>query len=147
MDVCTKKAQEPVDKIYGVLGIPCPRRFTIIPDYSISKEALYKSISILCIREEGCLNVLKGHMRKPNTMPSWVKDWSTPLDEEDWMREKKFVEATCYSASLDLRAEMNTGCEDNIILKGIFIDTVCGSIKSLDMYPMDKSLIVGLVYD
>jgi hypothetical protein len=144
---CTKKAQEPVDKIYGVLGIPCSRRFTITLDYSIGKEALYKSISILCIRKERYLNVLKGHMRRSISMPRWVQDWSTPLDEEDWMREMKFVEGTCYSASSDLRAEMNTDSEDKIILKGIFVDKVCGSTKSFNMYPMDKSLIVGLVYD
>jgi hypothetical protein len=37
-DFYPKRAQSPVDKVYGLLGLPCPLGTFITPDYSISKE-------------------------------------------------------------------------------------------------------------
>lgn len=140
-----RRATQPVDIVYGLLGLPCSSRFEIIPNYSITKQELYTNVAINCMKEEGHLDVLKGWKKSYDELPSWVHDWSMMTDEKEWAQEINTVTLCCYDASADLRACIEVDHHNRLTLSGIFIDTVTGTTETLDNSPSNGS-VLRLVY-
>ena len=72
------EAQDPRDKVYGLVGMMDPAvAQTIAPDYSLSPAQVYAAIAKTFITVQGDLEVLReanpwGQMRSP----SWAPDWT-----------------------------------------------------------------------
>lgn len=78
--------QDPRDKIYAVLSRLSPedQEIDIKPDYSKSTESTYIELAEMMIKHSHSLNILSQcqYKNEPTKLklPSWVPDWSTPLD-------------------------------------------------------------------
>jgi hypothetical protein len=79
------EASDPRDKIYGMLGLAADRdqlkEFGVQPDYSKSCQEVYISATSSILRQ-GHVSVLSlNSFPKTQTgLPSWVPDWSRPLE-------------------------------------------------------------------
>jgi hypothetical protein len=99
------------------------------------------------MREEGYLDVLKGQKKRSSGLPSWVHDWSFPIGEYERMAEYGTITLSCYSASLDLRANIRVDDLDRLTLSGVYIDRVVYANKTLDCFPGNKKIFFELFID
>jgi hypothetical protein len=77
-----RKASDPRDKVYALLGlVRTPQsRLPMIPDYSLSEVEVFRQATLECIYETGSLSIFSTELgRKFRTdLPSWVPDWGAP---------------------------------------------------------------------
>jgi hypothetical protein len=114
-----RQATQPVDKIYGVLGLASPEiQEALIPDYGkplrevlveatkiALKQSQHKQLDLLC--EAGHLN---------ENLPSWIPDWTIPLPHRRFM-------FSAYNASLNTTAEFEI--EGEVLkVKALIIDRI-----------------------
>lgn len=119
-----RNASDPRDKIYGLLGIASSVIGKIEPDYSLSKREVYEQATLLCIEESGDLSILKGQRAVGGELPSWIYDWSLPIDASLWNRERGRMRLGVYKAALDTKALVSKVGMSRISLEGVCIDRV-----------------------
>ncbi|KAF3492286.1 uncharacterized protein GIQ15_01803 [Arthroderma uncinatum] len=76
----THECSDPRDKIFAGLGLL--NESEISPDYNLPVEVIYTGITAYLLKNRldfRPLNLLGTGSRRPN-LPSWVPDWSQPLD-------------------------------------------------------------------
>jgi len=119
------KSTDPRDKIFGVLGV-ASEAGKLKADYAKSVAEVYAQATQAIIRESGSLCILS-HMDqdyRAMKLPSWVPDWSIPLQPSREARLQEIEEAK-HSASGDLKAEIFKN-EDplKLSLQGLLVDEV-----------------------
>jgi hypothetical protein len=125
MMVKSRQCLDPQDKVYGVLSLAGEKlRARMPPDYNLSTAEVYSKLTSTSIKITHSLDILScvaGERRKHLQLPSFVPDWSSPL-EDLWLttcarRVETFTDRF-YGASgnskprLDLLASVTgiTGC-------------------------------------
>jgi hypothetical protein len=77
-----RRASDPRDKVYALLGLPRSptSKPPLIPDYSLSEAEVFRQATLQCIYETGSLSVFSSDLGRKfrNDLPSWVPDWSAP---------------------------------------------------------------------
>ncbi|KAH7076022.1 heterokaryon incompatibility protein-domain-containing protein [Paraphoma chrysanthemicola] len=79
-----RKASDPRDKVYGLLGLVAPNshRPPLIPDYSLSSVEVYTLAALESIYSSASLSVLSIDVARKyrKDLPTWVPDWEAPGD-------------------------------------------------------------------
>lgn len=78
-------ATNPLDKIYALLGFPAAKGLATVPDYEVTKHALYRRVAVHTISESSNLQVLSccyhavdlDKQPEPWAFTSWVPQWNT----------------------------------------------------------------------
>lgn len=81
------KASDPRDLIYGLTGIVGDDGNKLQPDYSLTKQEVYQTLTLWHLQKDGKLDVSFGQRNIYSSLPSWLCDWSLPMDEDTWLRE------------------------------------------------------------
>ncbi len=124
-------ALDPRDQVFSLLGLLDPAQRLIRPDYSLSTEQVYTKTAIEILKHSTDLCYL-AHVnytdRNPN-LPSWVPDLSRhPI------RGLAFRTYHEFSCGGPAEAAIHIDSETELILKGLFVDTV--SEVDLIAYPL-----------
>ncbi|KAI6382743.1 hypothetical protein MCOR25_000553 [Pyricularia grisea] len=82
------KCSDPRDRIYGLLSqIYEDQRADIVPDYTRCVADIYTETACGHIRSLGRVDIFihceLGEQSSPLGLPSWVPDWSTPMESAD----------------------------------------------------------------
>ncbi|TLD20688.1 hypothetical protein PspLS_08543 [Pyricularia sp. CBS 133598] len=82
------KCSDPRDRLYGLLSqLGEHERANIVPDYTRSVADIYTEITCGQVRRDDRLDVITdcelGEEPSPLALPSWVPDWSTPMESAD----------------------------------------------------------------
>jgi len=140
----------PRDKIYGVLGLASDLRpGELLPDYSLSCQKVYHTVTIFCIQKYSSLEVLC-HVRNPKELPglpSWVPDWTVMSKIQESLGFKS-AEKYCAAGGNTSRHRSRPRLyisEDNHILytSGKFVDRIRkkGPILCNEKWDVDEILL------
>jgi hypothetical protein len=133
-----QRCSDPRDRIYGALGIPGkdPIMSNIIPDYTISVKNLYIKVAKEQIGQSQTLDILTYVVSGQNStldLPSYVPDWSVPLESEVFRQylDREWI-TSMYDAAGSTPADFHLVSDSEATAKGIFIDdiTILGKLHS-----------------
>jgi hypothetical protein len=84
----SRKSKDPKDKVFALLGLTnfWGRRRPIVPDYNCSVRQIFREVVREMIGVTNTLSILAGTLNKAGSLPSWIPDWSTPLDPTELQR-------------------------------------------------------------
>jgi hypothetical protein len=109
------------------------------PDYTLCKQEVYKKATWFSLRMERKLFILKVHRIPTPGMPSWIYDWSNPLDQIGWRswpaeRVRLTESRGIYKASLDTTYSGSENITQSLYVDGIYVDqvVVVGDCCTLD---------------
>jgi hypothetical protein len=118
------------DKVYALLSFLADGEANgeLAPDYTLSRKEVYKRAVMYDVRTTKKLNILqgqRGQMPASSGLPSWIYDWSAPVDGKEWLNERQRLRNDDYKASGD--EPVSISCDSNYVLSldGILVDTVC----------------------
>ncbi|KAE8135952.1 heterokaryon incompatibility protein-domain-containing protein [Aspergillus pseudotamarii] len=76
-----RAATDPRDKVYALLGLAKDKP-SVEPNYAASELEVFVDTALDIISRSGSLSVLMGDftMKNSHALPSWVPDWSSPLE-------------------------------------------------------------------
>ncbi|KAH7355225.1 hypothetical protein BKA65DRAFT_549296 [Rhexocercosporidium sp. MPI-PUGE-AT-0058] len=112
----------PLDKVYALLGLVSNIPEDLEPDYSLTKREVYRKITLLSIRETRLLHILKGQRFCVGEIPAWIYDWSLVRDEKSWVFGLTRLSLALYNASGGEEAMVSDAGELNLSLAGVCID-------------------------
>ncbi len=115
-------ATDPRDMVYGLLGVAGYQE--IVPDYSLTKEQVFRQVTISSLEKDGNLNILMGQREQEPEIPSWIYDWSHPTDEFAWQDEHIRLIIEYYHASLDTVPRFRTEGERSLLIDGLYVDRI-----------------------
>jgi hypothetical protein len=136
------QASEPRDLFYGLLGLPGMMLPSLMVDYRLPCEAVFKIATLLSIQQTGKLYILQRRKNSQTQKPFWIYNFDTVVDMTDWdlelelmTQEGRFFTAAGTSESV---ASWNDFEQEDLKLKGIFCSEVVlvGESLSRDRYPM-----------
>ncbi|OTA94457.1 hypothetical protein M434DRAFT_394721 [Hypoxylon sp. CO27-5] len=143
-----RKATNPLDKVYGLMGllrhVPFSRMSSC--DYTLNPSILFKRATLDLIDLEKGLRPLvgrRGERGRTRDLPTWAIDWVPPEDESE-----KFNRYWCHSwvypyfqadMGFPMRMFVSEGGSDSILnFTGVFIDTVkIVGRPTDDRYPLE----------
>lgn len=96
----------------------------LIPDYLLSKEEVYKRLTLLLIKEQESLFALKGQRVLQDGLASWIYDWSSNTDELIWHFENIRLISKFYKASKDEKPVVQSQRDGRLSIDGVFVDRV-----------------------
>jgi hypothetical protein len=77
-----RRASDPRDKVFALLGLARPSKATsgLLPDYSLSEVEVFRQATLACIYEAGTLSVFSIDLGRKfrNDLASWIPDWGAP---------------------------------------------------------------------
>ncbi|KAK3387747.1 heterokaryon incompatibility protein-domain-containing protein [Podospora didyma] len=123
----TRQSTDPRDKIYGITGMhykDSVADFFVRPDYNLSVEALYTTVTHVMIRETGKLDILshaKGYGEPAYSLPSFVPDWTVSRSIES---NRKAVLDAFYNASGSRSADWTVVDSATVRTTAVLIDEV-----------------------
>ncbi|TVY84888.1 Heterokaryon incompatibility protein 6 OR allele [Lachnellula suecica] len=140
------KSSDPRDKIFGVLGV-ASNIGKLDADYSKTVAEVYAQATLAIIHESGSLSILS-HMDegyRSSKLPSWVPDWSIPLQPSREARLQEMEDAK-HSASSDLKAKIiNTPDPLKLSLQGVLVDeieTILHGELGDDIHPQTMRILI-----
>jgi hypothetical protein len=123
-----REASEPRDLFYGLLGLTGMMVPTLMVDYRLPCEAVFKIATLLSIEQTGKLYILKKRKNSRVRKPSWIFNFDAVINIKYWgsewasmLREERFFTAAGTSKSV---AFWNDFEQDHLKLKGIFCSKV-----------------------
>jgi hypothetical protein len=123
-----RKASEPHDLFYGLLGLPGMMVPSLMVDYRLPCEAVFKIATLLSIQQTGKLYIMQRRKNPQTQKPFWIYNFDTVVDIIVWdmervlmVREQRFFTAAGISQSV---AFWNDFEQDHLELKGIFCSKV-----------------------
>lgn len=119
------KSSDPRDKVFGMLAIASSTA-DLVADYGMGVVEVYAQATKKIIQENGSLAILSHTDRGPRmkNLPSWVPDWSVPLQPSRVARLQEMEELQ-YSASGDVKTDLCLGeTLSKLVLNGLLIDSV-----------------------
>ncbi|KAK5114162.1 hypothetical protein LTR62_002732 [Meristemomyces frigidus] len=121
-----KKATEPRDKIYGLLGLQSCRRPTpVLADYSSSLQEVFTRVARDVVVSQGSLLTMCLDLRQEaKGLPSWVPDWSIVSTGPVVYTLSRFEWAKTYNAAKYLPAPVLAEIDDELMVDGIRVDTI-----------------------
>jgi hypothetical protein len=143
------EASEPRDLFYGLLGLTRMMVPTLMVDYRLPCEAVFKIATLLSIQQTGKLYILQGRNNFSIQKPFWIYNFDAVVNElwiferEFMVKEGRFFTATGTSRSV---AFWNDFEQDHLELKGIFCSEVvlvgdCFSRNSYTIWRLSSILI------
>lgn len=134
----SRQSSQPVDRIYGLLGLASNADQHSQPDYSKSAESVFTDFAVECLFLYKSLHFLvKAGMNSPTgqrlDLPSWVPNWTQSLSLHVFLGDGMAF----ANAGIGQPAILPSVSEDRKTLraKGILYDAV-SSIKSLPQFGM-----------
>ncbi|KAJ1324125.1 HET domain-containing protein [Microdochium nivale] len=115
-DLGGRRATDERDHIYALLGLIDAGQTSLEANYFWDVTQVYAAATLdILTKDKGSLRVLRGDLSRKGiqNLPSWVPDWSMPLDEVDRQRELLIA---CHKSppavsrpALNRRAELHRG--------------------------------------
>ncbi|KAB8223957.1 hypothetical protein BDV33DRAFT_200003 [Aspergillus novoparasiticus] len=100
-----REATDPRDKVYALLGLAKDHP-TVEPNYAASELDVFVDTVLDIISRSKSLGVLMGDftMKSNHALPSWVPDWTSPLDAsiQIWVESVKHYTA-CKNSTIDVQ--------------------------------------------
>ena len=134
------EASEPRDLFYGLLGLTGMMVPTLMVDYRLPCEAVFKIATRLSIQQTGKLYILKRRKNSRVRKPFWIYNFDAVFDTELWMCERGLMiqEERFFTAAGTSKSEAfwNDFERDDLELKGVFCSKVVlvGDSLSWDSY-------------
>lgn len=126
-----RKASDGRDMVYALTGLATDiePELGFKPDYTLSKQEVYKKITLFSLRTERKLYILETHRSPKPDMPSWIYDWSDPLDRKGWgswlsERARLTESRGFYNASLDTMYSASENNTPLLFVSGVYVDQV-----------------------
>ncbi|KAK3672377.1 hypothetical protein LTR78_007684 [Recurvomyces mirabilis] len=119
-----KKATDPRDKIYGLLGLQSGRRPTpVMPDYAASLQDIFTSLATDVIKTQDWLVPLCLDLRQElKGLPSWVPDWTLTATNPVFYSISRFTWTWSYSAADELEGNITIDGDNVLNVSGIRVD-------------------------
>ncbi|KAE8368506.1 hypothetical protein BDV27DRAFT_153889 [Aspergillus caelatus] len=102
-----RAATDPRDKVYALLGLAKDRP-SVEPNYAASELDVFIDTTLDIISRTGSLDVLMGDftMKSTHALPSWVPDWSSPLEASIQSRVESVKHYTaCKNSTINVQLE------------------------------------------
>ncbi|KKY36788.1 putative heterokaryon incompatibility protein [Diaporthe ampelina] len=133
----SRQSSQPVDRIYGLLGLASNADKHLQPDYSKSTESVFTDFAVDCLSlYESLTFLIKAGINCPKVqqhlnLPSWVPNWTQSLSLEPFHGEG----LACANAGIGKMTTLPSTSEDRQTLfsKGIIYDVI-SSIKSVPLF-------------
>ncbi|KAK4557081.1 hypothetical protein LTR86_006062 [Recurvomyces mirabilis] len=121
-----KKATDPRDKIYGLLGLQSRKRPTpVMPDYAASLQDILISFATDVIKTQDWLVPLCLDLRQElKGLPSWVPDWTFTATNPVFYSIARFTWTWSYSAADELEGNVMIDGENVLSVDGIRVDHI-----------------------
>jgi hypothetical protein len=120
------RATDPRDMVFALRSFirDADAHVELNPDYTLSKLEVYKRAMMYSMRSSTKLDILRGQRTPNSSMPSWIYDWGSSMDDHEWHLERQRLRNSEYKASAE--EDMSVSCNGNyaLELKGILVDTV-----------------------
>ena len=124
----TRRATDPRDRIYGLLGLAqSPYKDAIVADYTSSVESVFRTAALQMIKT-GSLEVFSHipiHGERNLSIPSYVPDWTASHTLQcfpDWL--SRVAHVSLFRACKDEPADLIIIDSETVCLKGITVDKV-----------------------
>ncbi len=122
------KAHDPRDIVYSLLGVASQfNTLEIAPDYGVSWENLYTSVTKQIICNTKSLTVLADATKLSQTLsnlPTWVPDWSQPLTSHTFSRAKDGLLPRWEASGFSVARMINNEEPEKLQLRGLWCDRV-----------------------
>ncbi|USP74885.1 HET-domain-containing protein [Curvularia clavata] len=132
-----RKASDPRDKVYALLGLvqPSSHRPPLIPDYSLSSAEVYRLAALESMYSSASLSVLTIDVARKyrQDLPTWVPDWEAP---GDYGYNTRIDAMGIYDACVEYPVDPSTvtaRCKA-LTIDGLYLDNVrdCGVVMLSD---------------
>ncbi|KAF2627945.1 HET-domain-containing protein [Macroventuria anomochaeta] len=136
-----RKCFNPLDKIYGILGLlDRSVRDLVRPDYTCSPREVYTGLALAIVASNKSLNMLSfvyGERTQDLTIPTFVPDWTTHVDYR-WhgILRTREQEIRHFDASDDSLAKLSSAVPGEATSPGVYVDTVAIVADLDDWKPM-----------
>jgi hypothetical protein len=146
-----RDATNPLDKVFGILGLPTKdydpdTALFMEPDYTLSKAEVYLAATKKMLLQGLQVDILAAVQHGPqiaDDWTSWVPDWSCRLTSYIRMGDTKILEA-CGNIAIQVTIPDCTTCttknHDSIAIPGLVADTVASLAENY----FDLSRIQGI---
>ena len=140
-----RKATDPRDKVFGLLGLQRVRgssHINIRADYGKDARLVYSELTVEVFRAQSSLAILSVDLSSSiDGLPSWVPDWSTPSgggdgDEQENLAIGRVGMSKLYDAAHGFGVPFNFDYDEQsgkLQLDGIFCDTVAKVGKAVPL--------------
>ncbi|KAJ5065955.1 heterokaryon incompatibility protein-domain-containing protein [Bipolaris maydis] len=138
--------QDPRDRIYGLLGLVDRKdRAGVEPDYSLSIQEVYIQAMETILAHADCdLKCFtgSGFNSKRHQLPSWVRDFSTPLDSitTNFEMSRHYL-YRLYDAALGTDSDLKVLSQSMLVGTGILVDEIIQvsmTLQTRDWQPVWK---------
>ena len=116
-----QKVTDPRDQVFALLSLLRPDQQLLLPDYTLSTHQIYTRTAFEILTSERSLQYLEqtDYTSRDRELPSWVPDLTKPCVKHLLTRTYRV-----FSASGDTQATIRAHPDNEIVLKGILVDTV-----------------------
>ncbi|KAE8376750.1 heterokaryon incompatibility protein-domain-containing protein [Aspergillus bertholletiae] len=105
-----REATDPRDKVYALLGLAKDKP-SVEPNYAAQELDVFVDTALDIVSRSGSLDVLTGDftMKSNHALPSWIPDWSSPLESLIHSRVENVKHYTaCKNSTIYVQSERST---------------------------------------
>lgn len=124
--------------VYGLSALAPYIPNELVPDYTLSKQEVYRRLTLCLINTQAKLHVLKGQRTLNNNLPSWIYDWSSDPDDELYYIECRRLEIEGYRASKDTKPTVQSHSDGRPSVDGVLFDRVVQMGQACERNPSGR---------
>ncbi|KAE8442225.1 hypothetical protein EG329_003696 [Mollisiaceae sp. DMI_Dod_QoI] len=131
-----RESSDSRDLVYGLLGLIGDASTSLRPDYSLSREEVFRRATLYSIVQTGKLHLLQDRRQLSSDMASWIYDCDCTRLPNQWrldyqQRTNNRLSAASLNYSVDLdNYSIYTASESTpLSLDGVFVDRVALTLR------------------
>ncbi|KAF8849133.1 hypothetical protein BDZ45DRAFT_810221 [Acephala macrosclerotiorum] len=124
--------------VYGLSALAPDIPNELIPDYTLSKQEVYRRLALCLIRKQEKLHVFKGQRTLNEHYPSWIYDWSSDPDDELYYIECRRLEIEAYRASKGTKPVAQSHSDGRLSIDGVLFDRVVQMGQACEKNPSGR---------
>jgi len=133
-----RQTTNPVDKVYGLLGLADEPDKYGAPDYSKPYTSVFSDVAKTIIREDGNLNLLvvagigDSHPSRTRGLPSWAPDWTTRRYNASYLESEVKGWRACGDREVEQDYRFLPGSPEILVAAGVLVDVISSRSSVLD---------------